>query len=128
MISWLVGCLWRSLAVGLAVGIVFSCLKKLVVHQVDVGVVTTPLDSDDNENARLVAVDLNRMDRDPLPLPPPSYFEMGTGESAHMPVSIVYHRRCGLPVSLLMTVTAVVFLLWLGGASRKCASFRIVQI
>ena len=76
----------KSLAVGLAVGMVFSCLKNLVVHHVDVGVVTTSLDADDNEHARLVAVDLNRMDGDPLPLPPPSYFEAGTAESAHMPV------------------------------------------
>ena len=56
-----------------------------------------PLETDDQENARLVTIDLNRMDREQLPLPPPPYFGAGAAELTHVPVSVVYGRRCGLP-------------------------------
>ena len=103
---------------------VFERLRRFLIRHLGVGPeFSAPPETDDPESTRLVTIDLTRMESDQLPLPPSPYFGAGATEPTPAPVSIFYRRRGGFPTSLVVTVAAAVFLLWLGGAARKFISF-----
>ena len=120
---------WIHIRSDLLVTMLCDLLKRFVSCRSVVKIVSATVGSDDGETAHLVAVDLSRMDLDQPPLPSFPYFGAGATESAHMPVSIFYHQRqCGFPVSSLVISATIFFLMWLGGATRKCASLCIDPI